>query len=85
MNSHKAEQLIKEIIVRFLNPREYKVFLFGSRANNRARKFSDFDVGIQGKKPVSPKILTSIRDMLEESDLPYTVDVIDFSSVSKNF
>lgn len=85
MTNRAAEKFIKETIARFLDLRKYKVFLFGSRASNNAHKFSDFDVGIKGKKPVPPKILTLIKDILEESNLPYTIDVVDFSSVSKNF
>lgn len=85
MTDRTAEKFIKETIARFLDLREYEVFLFGSRASNRAHRFSDFDVGIKGKKPVPPKILVLIKDILEESDLPYMVDVVDFSSVSKIF
>ena len=85
MNNHKAEQLIKEIIARFLNPREYKVFIFGSRVTGKASPFSDFDIGVMGKKPVSWKTLGLIEEALEDSDLPFTVDVVDFSQTSQKF
>ena len=84
-DSAKAEQKIKEIIFQFLNSKEYQAFIFGSRVIGKAKKFSDYDVGIWSKKPVPWHILSKIENALEESDLPYNVDVVDFSLVSKNF
>ena len=83
--SQKAEEEIKRIVFRFLSPSEYKVFIFGSRIVGKAKKYSDYDIGIIGKKAVPWKILTLIEEDLEESDLPYKVDIVDFSLVSSNF
>lgn len=44
--SKKTEQEIRDIIFQFLNPEKYKVFIFGSRAIGKAKKFSDYDIGI---------------------------------------
>jgi len=79
------ENEIKNIIFQFLDPKEYQVFIFGSRATGKAKKYSDYDIGILGKKSVPLNILAKINEALEESNLPYRVDVVDFSSVSKNF
>jgi len=46
----KDEKEIKEIIFRFLDTKKYQVFIFGSRATGKAKKFSDYDIGIWGKK-----------------------------------
>ena len=83
--SKKAEKKIKEIIFQFLNPREYQIFIFGSRVTGKAKKFSDFDVGIFGKKPISFETLGLIDEAFENSDLPYIINVVDFSMVPKNF
>lgn len=80
-----AEQEIKNIIFRFLDQKKYRVFIFGSRATGKAKKFSDYDMGILGKKPLSSDIKISIEEALEESDIPYTVDIVDFSLVSPTF
>ncbi|MCD6270321.1 nucleotidyltransferase domain-containing protein [bacterium] len=85
MAPKKAEEQIKEIIFRFLDAKEYRVFIFGSRATGEAKKYSDYDIGIFGKKPISFEILGLIDEAFENSDLPYKVDVVDFSMVSKNF
>jgi len=81
----KVEREIKEIIFRFLDPKEYQVFIFGSRVTGKAKKFSDYDIGIFGKKPVPWHVLSEIEEALEESDLPYKVDIVDFSLVPSKF
>jgi len=81
----KAEKEIKKIIFRFLNLKEYQVFIFGSRVTGKAKKFSDYDVGIFGKKPISFETLGLIDEAFENSDLPYIINVVDFSMVPKNF
>ncbi len=79
------ENEIKNIIFQFLDPEEYGVFIFGSRATGKAKKYSDYDIGILGTKSVPLNILAKINEALEESNLPYRVDVVDFSLVSKDF
>jgi predicted nucleotidyltransferase len=81
----KAEKEIKKIIFQFLDPKEYQVFIFGSRATGKAKKFSDFDIGIWGKKSVPSHLIVLIEEALEESDLPYKVDLVDFSLVPAKF
>lgn len=79
------EEKIKKIIFQFLDPKKYQVFIFGSRATGKAKKFSDYDVGIWGKKTVPSATIVLIEEALEESDLPYRVDIVDFSLVSSKF
>jgi hypothetical protein len=44
-----------------------------------------YDVGILGKKPIPGHILIKIEESLEESDLPYKIDIVDFILVSPEF
>lgn len=81
----KPEEQIKKIIFRFLDLKEYQVFIFGSWATGKAKKFSDYDVGIWGKKPLPSVTKVLIEEALEESDLPYKVDVVDFSLLPQKF
>ena len=85
MKKRRETEEIKEIIFRFLDSKKYKIFVFGSRASGKAKKYSDYDIGIIGKKSVPWHILAEIEEALEESDLPYRVDIVDFSSVSNDF
>lgn len=79
------EKIIRDIIFQFINPNEYQVFIFGSRATGKAKKFSDYDIGIEGKKPIAWETMALVKEMFEESDLPFKVDLVDFSLVSDKF
>jgi len=86
MTQKQIENQIKTIIFKYLPPQEYQIFLYGSRAAGRARKWSDYDIGIIGKKHIPSPTITVIEEELENSfDIPYNVDVVDFSQVSKDF
>lgn len=85
MLDQKTTNIIKQIIRRYLPDPSYKSFIFGSRATDTNRQFSDIDLGILGPKPLSPKEYILIKDDLNESDIVYKVDLVDFSSVSNKF
>lgn len=64
---------------------EYKVWVFGSRVTGAARKFPDLDLAIITAKPLSFELLGEIRDAFSESDLPFKVDMLDWSTASASF
>lgn len=78
---------IKNILFQYLDPERDKVFIYGSRATGGARKFSDVDIGVkrQRAKIVPADTISDLKEAFEESDIPYTVDVVDFSGVSDRF
>lgn len=78
-------QKAKTIVCSYLPKGNYQVFLFGSRTTNRHHRYSDIDIGIEGKDSVSKLVMSRITDALEESDLPVKVDVVDFFRVSSEF
>lgn len=77
-------KIIKSNLNSYL-PKNYKAFIFGSRATNNNRPFSDIDLGILGPKPVDRRKLNSLSFSLEDSNIPYIVDIVDFSTVSDKF
>jgi len=83
--SADAGKFIRKTLVQFLEPEEYRMFIFGSRAIGKAGKFSDYDVGILGKKSLPLHLLSLIKEAFEESDFPFRVDVVDFSLTSTKF
>lgn len=85
MLDSKTTKLVKQVVRKYLPDESYRAFIFGSHASGKNRKFSDLDLGIMGPKSLSPKEYFSIKDDLEESDLPYRVDLIDFTKVSDKF
>lgn len=75
---------IKDIINEHLDPKEHKAFIFGSRATGDFRKYSDFDIGVTGDR-LKATVYFDLESAFEESDLPYTVDVVDFNDLSEEF
>lgn len=82
---NKIESQIKKIIFEHLPPKDYQVFIFGSRATGRAKKWSDWDIGVQGKQSIPLQILAKINEELENSNIPYLVEVVDFTQVRDKF
>lgn len=76
---------IKKIAFTYIDSQKYRVFIFGSWATNTARKFSDIDIGISGSEDLPPEKIALVQDAFEDSDIPYTVDVVSFSRVSLRF
>lgn len=60
-------------------------FVFGSRAKGAARRGSDLDIAINLGRPLTSKEHHFLVDQLDESDLPYRVDIVDLQTVSKIF
>ncbi len=76
---------VKQILFRYLNPKDYSLFIFGSWVSGKNRKYSDIDIGFKGRKNVSLSTIALLQEAFEESTLPYTVDLVDFSKVSERF
>ncbi len=85
MDDSKTLSAIQKIIRNYLPDKNFQIFLFGSRASGFARRFSDFDIGITGKTRVPPTKLELIQSDLEDSDIPYKVEVVDFAGVDESF
>ncbi|MBI4690292.1 MAG: nucleotidyltransferase domain-containing protein [Nitrospirae bacterium] len=76
---------VKEVVLRFLKDEDVKIVLFGSRARGDSVNTSDVDIGIIAGKRFDKRKLTLLREYLEESTIPYKVDIVDFSMVSEEF
>ncbi|MBA4386258.1 MAG: nucleotidyltransferase domain-containing protein [Anaerolinea sp.] len=85
MLDQKTINFLKKIIRIHIPDKSYKTFIFGSRATNTNRKYSDIDLGIMGPSPLPSKAYISIDQDFQESDLPYKVDLVDFSNVTEKF
>ncbi len=75
---------IKAIFAHVLSSKACTVYLFGSRASGTAQPGSDFDVAVLADEDVSRE-LSVARDMLEESNIPLKVDVVDLQGVTPAF
>ena len=77
--------IVKQIVLKHVPKNEFAVFLFGSRAASNSNSLSDIDVGIMGTKPLPTLIMANLDSDLEESIVPFKIDLIDFYQVDKAF
>lgn len=78
-------QIIKGILQQAL-PQQAKIWIFGSRATGKAKRYSDADLAIDiNGKNLDLQTLGILDVLFEESDLPWKVDIVDYNNVSTNF
>lgn len=74
---------VKEILAEHVPGCEIRVF--GSRATGAAKPFSDLDLAILSADPLEARTLRRLKESFEDSDLPFRVDVLDWTSISERF
>jgi predicted nucleotidyltransferase len=85
LESEKTRQLIDEItgiIKTALHPK--KILLFGSRAIGRGKKYSDFDIAVEGAE-MDIRKERLIKEALDQKLGIFSVDLIDLDHVDADF
>jgi len=77
--------IIREIILSRLQDHPVKVYLFGSHATGRAAPASDIDVAILPEGSLPTGLLSRVREEIENSNVPYRVDLVDLSQTDEAF
>jgi predicted nucleotidyltransferase len=75
---------IVQQILRQLVP-SCEAWAFGSRVKGTAKPFSDLDLVIMSQQPLSLALVASLHEAFSESDLPWKVDIVDWSTTSLDF
>jgi predicted nucleotidyltransferase len=78
----RALERVREIIGQVLGDCDARVYLFGSSATGRVRRSSDIDIAIDPLRVLPSALLSELRERLEESEVPYDVDIVDLSAAS---
>jgi predicted nucleotidyltransferase len=79
-------KILIKILKSVINEKGVEVYLFGSRDTGKATSTSDIDIGIVLKKNMgSDKVIALLKEKIENSNIPYKVDVVDLSQVSESF
>ena len=76
-------KIIKDILNYYL--KDCNVYVFGSRAKNTTRFNSDIDLAIESKMRIDQNILIDLKESFSNSDLPYSVDIVDLNHISESF
>ena len=77
--------IVKSIVLKHVPQEEFAVFLFGSRPVGNDKALSDIDVGILGKRPLPVIIKGDLESDLDESIVPFKIDLIDFYQIDEVF
>lgn len=77
------KKLIKDILRKHLP--DCEVYVFGSRTTGKSKKFSDLDLAVKGKKALSIKKLSDLKEAFSNSDILFRIDVVDLSAIDKEF
>ena len=72
-------------IVRQEVKQDFRLFLFGSRADKTNDARSDVDIGILAGNPISAKSLFTIREKIDEIPTLLKIDFLDFAAVDDKF
>ncbi len=72
-----------DTIRRILGKAGIKFYIYGSRAKGSNSKFSDIDICY--KEPLAKELKWQIQEELENSDLPFKVDLVDYNKCSIDF
>ena len=75
MKREEVLQQVKAVVETVTKQANVRVYLFGSWARGEERVTSDIDLAIEGED-ASEKVM-EVREALEESDIPYRVDVVN--------
>ncbi len=75
---------IRRTITEIFSGKNVKVYLFGSRARGDHTLRSDLDLGFLSDDDIRYE-LSVLREILEESHVPFRVDVVDLSRVDPEF
>jgi len=76
---------VRSIVLERLAGRPARVYLFGSWATGTRRRSSDIDVAVEAAAPLPAGLLAGLREALEESTIPYRVEVVDLADAGPAF
>ena len=62
-----------------------RIFVFGSRARGDNQRTSDVDIGIVPTGKFDKKKITLLKEEIENLNIPYKVEVVDFSEAPERF
>ncbi|WP_219619897.1 MULTISPECIES: type VII toxin-antitoxin system MntA family adenylyltransferase antitoxin [Bacillus] len=77
--------LLKGIIFKTMSDISVNVYLFGSWARKEEKRTSDIDIALQSKEEIPAVKWIELRERIEESTLPYKVDLVDLSKAAPVF
>lgn len=79
MEREAVLEMVKKVVLAALEKYDVKIYLFGSWARQSEKRSSDIDIAIEHEGDLPATVLPELRTMLEESNIPYRIDVLDLT------
>lgn len=76
-------KIVLDVLAKFVPG--YEVWVFGSRIGKKSKKHSDLDIVIKANSPLPDEIMANLRYAFSESNLPFKVDIVEWSKIGGNF
>lgn len=76
---------LKELILTLLGDENIKIIVFGSRARGNNNISSDVDIGLIPYGKINEDKIVLLKEKIEELNIPYKVDIVNFTEVSESF
>ena len=78
-------ELLDKLLVRPLKDMGASVWIFGSRARGDHKTFSDIDILFETNQEIGLGRLSQFKEALEESNLPYKVDIVNLCDLADSY
>ena len=74
----------KELLIKLINKKlpNCKIYLFGSRAENKFTNGSDIDLALDDGNPIEINKILSLYSEIEDTSIPLFVDLVDLNTAS---
>ncbi|MBI3590112.1 MAG: nucleotidyltransferase domain-containing protein [Candidatus Melainabacteria bacterium] len=76
---------LKKLVLDELKSQNVKIFIFGSRARGDNYIGSDVDIGLISKGKIDSSKISLLKEKIENSNIPYKVEIVNFNEVSEDF
>ena len=76
---------LKKLVLDELKSQNVKIFMFGSRARGDNYIGSDVDIGLIPKDKIDSNKVSLLKEKIENSNIPYKVQIVNFKEVSERF
>jgi predicted nucleotidyltransferase len=78
-------EYLKSIVLSVLGNYPVTIYLFGSWAKRREKRTSDIDIALWYEKNIPDKVLTELEFIINESEIPYRVEIVDLTKADDKF
>ena len=75
--------IVKTILQQYVT--DIPVWAYGSRAKGTAKRYSDLDLALVTKEPLTFLQLAKLENAFSDSELEWKVDILDWASASDEF